>query len=313
MNRRRRHGRETAQHHASGPRVATRAEASRRRPSSNAAVSGGRTSRDRTSIAWSARRPPLTTPTRGPPTHDHATPPRPAVSRSSARGTSVCRCRCVPWRRVSTWSGSTSTPGRVAALARGESFIDDVGDDELAAMLATGRFHPTADAADLAGFDVAVVSVPTPLRDGAPDLRYIEDAAEHARASRPRRQLRDPRVDHLSRHDRGGVHPAAREGSGLRAGRRLRRRLQPGADRPEQRDVELPQHPEDRVRRRRRRRSTPSTAFYSALVDTTVRVGRGARRPSWPSCWRTRSATSTSPWSTSWRCTPTSSASTCGT
>ena len=43
---------------------------------------------------------------------------------------------------------------------------------------------PTA--ADLAGFDVAVVSVPTPLRDGAPDLRYIEAAAEllapHVRA-----------------------------------------------------------------------------------------------------------------------------------
>ena len=30
---------------------------------------------------------------------------------------------------------------------------------------------------DLADFDVAVITVPTPLRDGAPDLSYIEDAA----------------------------------------------------------------------------------------------------------------------------------------
>jgi UDP-N-acetyl-D-glucosamine dehydrogenase len=68
--------------------------------------------------------------------------------------------------------------GRVAALARADSFIDDVTDADVAAILATGRFHPTADPADLEGFDIAVVSVPTPLRDGAPELRYIEDAAE---------------------------------------------------------------------------------------------------------------------------------------
>ena len=72
-------------------------------------MGGGRTSRDRTSIAWSARRPPLTTPT--PRTaHDHRHHrdwPRP---RSSARGTSACRCRRVRWRWASTWSASTSTP-----------------------------------------------------------------------------------------------------------------------------------------------------------------------------------------------------------
>jgi UDP-N-acetyl-D-mannosaminuronic acid dehydrogenase/UDP-N-acetyl-D-glucosamine dehydrogenase len=67
---------------------------------------------------------------------------------------------------------------RVARLRRGESFIDDVGDEELAATLATGRYLPSSDPADLGGFDVAVVSVPTPLRDHAPDLRYIESAAE---------------------------------------------------------------------------------------------------------------------------------------
>jgi UDP-N-acetyl-D-glucosamine dehydrogenase len=43
-------------------------------------------------------------------------------------------------------------------------------------VLATGRYVATADPADLAGFDVAVVSVPTPLSEGVPDLTFIEDA-----------------------------------------------------------------------------------------------------------------------------------------
>ncbi|MGH8964085.1 MAG: nucleotide sugar dehydrogenase [Actinomycetes bacterium] len=66
---------------------------------------------------------------------------------------------------------------RIDQLRRGESFIDDIRDDDLAACLATGRYRPTDDPRDLAGFEVAVVCVPTPLRDGAPDLSYIEDSA----------------------------------------------------------------------------------------------------------------------------------------
>ncbi|CAN5840660.1 nucleotide sugar dehydrogenase [soil metagenome] len=67
---------------------------------------------------------------------------------------------------------------RIGRLEKATSFIDDVTDDDLAVALATGRFHPSSDPADMDGFDVAVVSVPTPLRDGAPDLAYIESAAE---------------------------------------------------------------------------------------------------------------------------------------
>jgi UDP-N-acetyl-D-glucosamine dehydrogenase len=75
---------------------------------------------------------------------------------------------------------------RVDRLRRGASFIDDITDDDLAAALGTGRYLPSDDPADLAGFDVAVVCVPTPLRDGAPDLRYIEGAA-HTLAPHVRR------------------------------------------------------------------------------------------------------------------------------
>lgn len=58
------------------------------------------------------------------------------------------------------------------------SYIDDVNDAQVRAALATGRFNPTSDPADLAGFDVAVITVPTPLRDGAPDMSFIRSAGE---------------------------------------------------------------------------------------------------------------------------------------
>lgn len=66
--------------------------------------------------------------------------------------------------------------GRVKRLAAGESFVEDISDERLAAVLAKG-YRPSADPADAAGFDVAVISVPTPLTDGIPDLSYIESAA----------------------------------------------------------------------------------------------------------------------------------------
>jgi UDP-N-acetyl-D-mannosaminuronic acid dehydrogenase/UDP-N-acetyl-D-glucosamine dehydrogenase len=66
---------------------------------------------------------------------------------------------------------------RVDALKRGLTFIDDITSDDVAAALATGRFRATTAPESLAGFDTAVVSVPTPLRDGVPDISAIEHAA----------------------------------------------------------------------------------------------------------------------------------------
>jgi UDP-N-acetyl-D-glucosamine dehydrogenase len=66
---------------------------------------------------------------------------------------------------------------RVRQLQAGESYIEDVSADELAAALESGRFRPSADAGACAGFDVGVITVPTPLRDGLPDLGYVEAAS----------------------------------------------------------------------------------------------------------------------------------------
>lgn len=64
---------------------------------------------------------------------------------------------------------------RVRALASGESYVGDVTDAELTAALSRG-YQPSCEPADLAGFDIAVISVPTPLTDGLPDLSAIESA-----------------------------------------------------------------------------------------------------------------------------------------
>jgi UDP-N-acetyl-D-mannosaminuronic acid dehydrogenase/UDP-N-acetyl-D-glucosamine dehydrogenase len=66
---------------------------------------------------------------------------------------------------------------RVWALQDGRSFVDDVPDSQLQAALATGRYLASTNYSDAAGFDAAIITVPTPLKDGYPDLTFIEDAA----------------------------------------------------------------------------------------------------------------------------------------
>jgi UDP-N-acetyl-D-glucosamine dehydrogenase len=66
---------------------------------------------------------------------------------------------------------------RVQRLNNGESYVEDIPSDQLAAALATGRYLPSLDYAVCEAFDVAVVTVPTPLREGNPDLSFIEEAS----------------------------------------------------------------------------------------------------------------------------------------
>ncbi|MFZ3474673.1 nucleotide sugar dehydrogenase [Streptomyces sp. 4.24] len=75
---------------------------------------------------------------------------------------------------------------RVKSLAAGESYVEDVSSERLARALELGTYQASELARDCGGFDVAVVTVPTPLQDGAPDLRYIEESAHTlARFLRP--------------------------------------------------------------------------------------------------------------------------------
>jgi len=65
---------------------------------------------------------------------------------------------------------------RVAALTGGVSFVEDISNEEVSAALASGRYLASTTYDDAADFDIAVISVPTPLRETLPDLSFIEDA-----------------------------------------------------------------------------------------------------------------------------------------
>src|SRR5439155_14131265 len=66
---------------------------------------------------------------------------------------------------------------RVKRLQAGESFVEDVPSADLATALSSGRYRVSTEPKACAGFDVAVIAVPTPLREGIPDLSYIESSA----------------------------------------------------------------------------------------------------------------------------------------
>ena len=66
---------------------------------------------------------------------------------------------------------------RIAQLELADSFIEDVTSETVRAALATNRYRPTTDVAACRHFSVAAITVPTPLKDGVPDLSYVVAAA----------------------------------------------------------------------------------------------------------------------------------------
>ncbi|MFH9089308.1 nucleotide sugar dehydrogenase [Streptomyces sp. NPDC017673] len=73
-------------------------------------------------------------------------------------------------------AGLDQDPERVARLAAGRSYVDDISDADVAAARAQG-FHPTGDPEVLARAEAIAICVPTPLRDSVPDLTAVTDAA----------------------------------------------------------------------------------------------------------------------------------------
>lgn len=66
---------------------------------------------------------------------------------------------------------------RVRQIQSGVSPISDVDSSELSAALESGRYSIQHNYESLAGFASAIITVPTPLKDGKPNLRFIESAA----------------------------------------------------------------------------------------------------------------------------------------
>lgn len=66
---------------------------------------------------------------------------------------------------------------KVDLLKSGVSYVEDVDSRTLQAHLRSGSFLSSTDYSVVKNFDVAVITVPTPLTEGLPDLSFIEDAA----------------------------------------------------------------------------------------------------------------------------------------
>ena len=75
--------------------------------------------------------------------------------------------------------GVDSSQSRIDQLLSGFSPVEDISDDTVAGFVKSGVYLPTSDYNQIADFDVAVITVPSPLKDGLPDLSFIEGASQN--------------------------------------------------------------------------------------------------------------------------------------
>lgn len=76
---------------------------------------------------------------------------------------------------------------KVDSLNRGESYLRDLANQRVRALVEAGKLSATADSSRLSEADVVTICVPTPLaEDRSPDLRFVESTARSVRdALRP--------------------------------------------------------------------------------------------------------------------------------
>jgi UDP-N-acetyl-D-glucosamine dehydrogenase len=75
---------------------------------------------------------------------------------------------------------------RISDLLEGSLTVPGVRQTDFRSALATGRITFTTESAAVRDSDIIVICVPTPVRDGAPDLSYVESASrEVARHLKP--------------------------------------------------------------------------------------------------------------------------------
>ena len=68
-------------------------------------------------------------------------------------------------------------PTRFQSLVAHRSYVEDITDTDLTLAFGSDRFHVVQAIAAIGTFDIAVITVPTPLREGAPDLTFVEIAS----------------------------------------------------------------------------------------------------------------------------------------
>ncbi|HEX5616492.1 MAG TPA: nucleotide sugar dehydrogenase, partial [Acidimicrobiia bacterium] len=175
-------------------------------------------------------------------------------------------------------------PERRTRLAQHDSYVTDVSDDALAALDREIRIAASATA--LLGCDAVVITVPTPLRDGVPDLSAVRAAAnELAEVLRPGQLVILESTTYPGTTD-DVVRPAL-EGSGLRAGVDFAlayapERIDPGSGRDvtstprvvagiDQRSGDLAQRFYERLGFTVHRAPSPREAELAKLIENTFR------------------------------------------
>lgn len=115
-------------------------------------------------------------------------------------------------------TGIEQNPLRAAAINRGENYIPDVRDEELAALVRDGKLRAVTTFDVVPDLDVIVICVPTPLsKNLTPDLQYVEHVTrEIARRLRPGQFISLESTTYPGTTD--GVMRPILEGSGLKMG-----------------------------------------------------------------------------------------------
>ncbi|WIB26928.1 nucleotide sugar dehydrogenase [Curtobacterium sp. MCSS17_015] len=160
---------------------------------------------------------------------------------------------------------------RAAALAAGVSYVEDIDSERLGAIGATGRYTVASDYADLPEWDIAVVTVPTPLRDARPDLRFVEDACRALASSLRRGCLVVLESTTYPGTTEELVVPILEKASGLRAGAEFLVGYSPERIDPGNAQWNLVNTPKV-VSGVDARSSAAVQDFYATLVDTVVPV-----------------------------------------
>ncbi len=172
-------------------------------------------------------------------------------------------------------TGFDIDPGKIVELDAGRSYIEAVPAERLRGEQAAGRFSATTDYSELAGCDVVIICVPTPLtRHRDPDLSFIENTARSIALHLRRGQL----VSLESTTYPGttdGVLRTILEGSGLRSGHDFFLGFSPEREDPGNRDFEVSTIPKV-VAGDGAAAAALMQAFYGAVVRRVVPVSSNA-------------------------------------
>lgn len=160
---------------------------------------------------------------------------------------------------------------RIRSLQEGRTFVEDVSDASLSSALRNHRYVPTTDSRQCAGFDVAVIAVPTPLVEGAPDLSAIRAASRIlARYLRPEATVILESTTYPGTTEEV-VGPILTEGSDLMPGIDFHLGYSPERIDPGNKAYPFWKIPKV-VSGVNERSLEEVDAFYSEIVTTTVRV-----------------------------------------